>query len=508
MVTESNMNADEVKRSLFQESDINIFDIFAILYSYCEPRFHTIRPKLAQNEIYRRVSLNVRELQDSVLPRPRNSLAPIDMKARRLISSSLYPNNNQDYFDLQCFTLLHAIDKNYDNMSARSSNLSNFPTMPQHLNLNTEFALVYTKKPSQIYQIIQKKISYCSRTRQKCGRLRTGRDVGHHLIAHVNNLACLSLPTGYYIDFNGLDSSTRLTFPEDLTECRIALVPLIDQSSCLETQFFDLDSENKRPFLCTGLAEADRVAAQALHLLRQLSEKRVTIAIFPELCVPQMVRSAICDGLQKNLFSNVKMVVAGSLHEELDGKWHNSAYVLGPDGQVLWRQQKFQPYTIMRYQAKRLSSFAEFADHDIYENITTAPRVLVVRDTPLGRMAILLCSDLLSTDPHRKMLFDLGVNCIVVPAMSAVLTPDFTIAAEQFAIHSQATILLSNACTVVRENASCKDTAETKVSFAFLPAHPSIWWCHCQIPPGECPSRKCSENFILQLGSWPSSDFE
>ena len=101
MVTESNMNADEVKRSLFQESDINIFDIFAILYSYCEPRFHTIRPKLAQNEIYRRVSLNVRELQDSVLPHPRNSLAPIDMKTRRLISSSLYLNNNQDYVDRQ-----------------------------------------------------------------------------------------------------------------------------------------------------------------------------------------------------------------------------------------------------------------------------------------------------------------------------------------------------------------------------------------------------------------------
>ena len=47
MVTESNMNAEELKRSLLQENDINIFDVFAIIYLYCEPRFNTIRPKLA-----------------------------------------------------------------------------------------------------------------------------------------------------------------------------------------------------------------------------------------------------------------------------------------------------------------------------------------------------------------------------------------------------------------------------------------------------------------------------
>ena len=505
MGTKPNTSVEELKQSFFQANDINIFDVFAATYLYCEPRFHTIRPKLAQNEIHRRVNLHASELQDSVLPHPRSSLAPIDMRIRSRIFSSLSPNDNQDCFDLQCFTLLYAIDKHYDNMSARSSNLSNFPTMPQNLNLNTEFALVYTKKPSRIYQIIKREISDYSGERQKCGQLRTGREEGHHLRAHVENLACLSLPTGYDIDFNGLDSSTRLTFPEDLTQCRIALVPLIDQTCCLETQFFDLDSENKRPFLCTGLTEAGKVETQALHVLRQLSEEHVTVAIFPELCMPQVVRNAICKGLQKNLFPNVKMVVVGSVHEELEGEWHNSAYVLGSDGQVLWRQQKFQPYTMMKYQAKRLPSFTQFADHEIYENIATAPRVLVVRDTPLGRMAILLCNDLLSTDSHRKMLFDLDVNCIIVPAMSAVLDPDFTIAAEQFAIHSQATILLSNACAVVRENVSCEGTAERKVSFAFLPAYPSIWWCHCQIPAGECPSHQCSESFILQLGSWPSN---
>jgi len=501
------MNAKELKQLLFQENDINIFDVFAATYLYCDPRFHTIHPKLKQKEIYARVNLHVSELQNSVLPHPRSSLAPIDMKTRGRIFSSLSPNDDRDSFDLQCFTLLHAIDKNYDNMSARSSNLSNFPTMPQNLNLNTEFALVYTKKPSQIYRIIQRKISHYSRKRQKCGPLRTGGEVGDHLRAHVQNLACLSLPTGYYINFNGLDSSTRLTFPEDLTKCRIALVPLIDQTSCLQTRFFDLDSENKRPFLCTALAETDKVKTQALDVLQQLSEKHVTVVIFPELCMPQVVRNAICEGLQKNLFPNVRMVIVGSLHEELNGEWHNSAYALGSDGQVLWRQQKFQPYTMMNYQAKHLPSFAQFADHHIYENITTAPRVLVVRDTPLGRTAILLCGDLLSTDPHRNMLFDLDVNCIIVPAMSAVLAPDFTTAAEQFAIHSQATILLSNACAVVRENVSCGGTAETRISFAFLPAYPPIWWRHCQIPPGECPSHQCSENFILQLGSWPSSDF-
>lgn len=505
MVTQPSKNADQLKQSLFQENNINIFDVFALLYLYCEPRFHTIRPKLADTDTFRHVSLHARKLQDSILPSARNALAPVDLRSRTLLASSLWPNNKQSNFDLQCFALLRAIDSTYDNMSVRSTNLSNFPTMPQHLNLNTEIALVYAKKPSPLYRLVQQVITHSSRKGERCGLLRTGRDVGDYLRDYVYNLACLSLPAGYDIDFGGLDSSVRLCFPDDLGNCRIALFPLIDQLSRMKIQFFELDSQNKRPFLVTGLTETDRVAEQTLAILGRLGEQGVTVVVFPELSLPEEVRRAISQGLKQSLCPSIKMVIAGSCHEQLGNEWYNAAYVFGPDGQLLWQQRKLQPYSLMRYEAKRLSSFANFTDYDLYERISTAPRVIVVRDTPMGRMAVLICSDLLRTDPHRKLLFDAGVNCIVVPTMSAALEPDFTIAAEQFAIHSQAAILVSNACAVAREAASYEGTTEAKVSFAFLPAYPSIRWCHCDIPPGQCHNLRCCEDFIIQLGSWPSN---
>jgi len=495
-------NADQLKQSLLQENNVNIFDVFALLYLYCEPIFHTIRPKLANTDTYRHFILDVQKLQGSTLPPARNALAPLDLGNRMTLASSLCPNSNQSNFDLQCFTLLRAIDGTYDNMSARSTNLSNFPTMPQHLNLNTEIARVYTKKPSPLHSLVQQMITHSSGNGGRCGPLRTGIDMGDYLRDYVYNLACLTLPAGYKFDFSGLESSVRLCFPDDLGNCKIALFPLIDQTSRMETQFFELDSQNKRPFLITGLTETDKVAAQTLDILRQLSKQDVTVVIFPELSVPEGVRRAISRALEQGLYSSIKMVIASSCHEQLGNEWYNTAYVFGPDGQLLWQQRKLQPYTLMHYEAERLSSFAKFADYDLYEGISTEPRVIVVRDTPMGRMAILICSDLLRTDSHRKLLFDAGVNCIVVPTMSAALKPDFITAAEQFAIHSQAMILVSNACAVVREAAS-EGTTKAKVSFAFLPAYPSIRWCHCDIPPGQCPNPQCCEDFIIRLGSWP-----
>lgn len=508
MTAESNENAEDLRRSITQENDINVFDVFAILYLYCEPRFNNIRQKLANIDIFRGVSLQVRTLQDSILPPVRNALAPINMRSRRLLASLLRPNENQDDFDLQCFTVLRAIDNNYD-MNAKSTNLLNFPTMRQHLNLNSGIALVHAKTPSPIYRMVQRLITRNSRTKKgvKCSRLRTGKDVGDYLRDYVYNLVCYTLPAGYDIDFGGLDSSIRLCFP-DLENCRIALFPFIDEISQVEMKLLNLDSQNKRPFLFTSLVDIDSAIERVLISLKQMSESGINVVIFPELCVPEKVRSAISNGLRQNQFPSIKMVIAGSCHERAGEEWHNTAYVLGPDGQLLWQQRKFQPYTLMRYEAERLKSLEDFAGYDSYENISTAPRVMVVRDTPLGRMVILICGDLLHTDPHRKLLFDLGVNFIAVPTMSMALKPDFTIAAEQFAIHSQSTTLVSNVCALTREVARYKNNADTEkqISFAFLPGYPSIHWCRCGIPSGSC-LNQCSRDFLIRLADWPK-DFE
>lgn len=501
------MNAEQLKQSFLQENDINIFDIFAHLYLYCDPIFNTIRLKLAEEKVFRDVDQRARELKDSILPPKRNALAPIDRRSRTSLASSLCFNGSQSDFDLGCFALLRAIDDTYDNMGARSTSISNFPTTSQCLNLDISMASVYTKRPSPLYRLVQQMITDRSEKGIGCGPLRTGRDMGDYLRDYVYNLVCLSLPAGYDVDLSGLDSSVRLCFPDNLTECRIALVPLISQISQLRTEFFEPDSQNKIPFLILGLNETDRIVDQALAVLKQLSGQGVTMVIFPELSVPKDVRRAISSGLKQGLFPSIKMVVVGSCHEQSGNEWYNIAYVFGPDGQLLWQQRKLQPYTLMHYEAKCLASSTEFPDYNSYEKICTTPRSIVFRDTPMGRMAVLICSDLLHPNGHRKLLFDAGVDCIAVPTMSADLEPHFVVAAEQFAIHSQAMILVSNVCALAREVAPPKASTEVKISFAFLPAYPSIWWRCCPMPSGACPSNECYTNFILQLGGWPS-DFE
>ncbi len=504
MTVETNKDVEDIIHSIIQEDNINIFDIFAILYLYCEPRFNGIRQKLANIDAFQQVNVQAHKLQDLILPPARNALATINLRDRKLISSSLLPNENQHDFDLKCYTVLRAIDITYD-MNARSTNQSNFTTIPQHLNLNPEIAFVYVKSFSPIYRMVQETITRNSRMIKgvKCSRLRTGKEVGDYLSDYIYNFVCCAVSPGYKIDFGGLDSSIRLCFP-DLENCRIALFPFIDEISQVEIRLLNVDSQNKRPFLLTGLMDIDKAIERTLAVLKQFNEKYINVVIFPELCVPEKVRNAITNGLQQNLFPNVKLVIAGSCHEGIGDEWYNTVYVFGPDGQLLWQQRKLQPYTLMRYEAERLPSFGNFAGYDSYENISTAPSLIVVRDTPLGRMAVLICSDLLHPDQHRKLLFDVGVNFVVVPAMSASLTPDFILAAEQFAIHSQATTLVSNVCALTREVAQYK--AGSQISFAFLPGHPSVHWCCCDIPSGKC-LNQCSEKFIISPMNWPI-DFE
>lgn len=140
------------------------------------------------------------------------------------------------------------------------------------------------------------------------------------------------------------------------------------------------------------------------------------------------------------------------------------------------------------------------------ENIVTWPKTVTIRDTPLGRMAIQICSDFPNDDDCRKMLYEANVNLIIVPAMTGVPGEDFTMIAERFARYTQATTVFSNNCALPCETSKRKkrkEESDIKVSFAFLPGRPEIWWCTCHNYESTPDCRQCAGSFILRVGQWP-----
>lgn len=499
------MQAEQLEQLMLQKNDINIFDIFAILYAYCNARFSAIERSLRQVDIYRAVESKALYFENTVLPPIERCLFPLDLESRTLLLSKLRNTDNQNSNELQFYAVLRAIDSAYGNMVAGSRNRWNFTELPPQLNLNTDLGRVYHKQPSPVYPLIERHFGEYFAPGRKANWIRKGIDVGvPNLRYYLDHFACLRNTNGYDVDFGVLDSSISQCFPADLAECRIGLVPLIDQFEQFDIKCFDLDSQNKTPFRFMGLKEPKRVANEAIAALKRLSDKGATIVILPELCVPGVVRKAIADGLKNDLFPNVKMVIAGSFHDQHQqgSDWCNIAYVLGPGGQQLWQQKKMQPYTCMHYEAQRISYLANLANSDLHEDISTSDPIIVVRDTPLGRMVVLICRDLLPNHVYQEILFDLGVNFICTPALCSTLEPEFTLAAYRFAVQSQAITLLSSACAPARESHAGINSL-VKVSFAIFPGFPAVRWFYCDIPPGECTYRKCSDDFIVQLGDWP-----
>ncbi|MBI4267571.1 MAG: hypothetical protein HY662_02170 [Chloroflexi bacterium] len=494
------MDANELRQLVERQSTMNIFDIFAILYSYCgELKFDGIYKIVRQALINQNVEHHVSTLEN-ILPTQPNALEKLDASIRGLLVADLFDSNDLGSFDLQCWALLRAIDSKYD-MGPYSLKQSNFSTASQLLNINADLGRVYPKQSSPIFDMIQQRIKAWVPPPPKPSQLRRGIDFGHYLRDRLFNLACVNVPQGYELDFGVLDSAVRFCFPPNVNDVRIALVPLLDEIKQIKIELFALDADGKKPWRFTEFVEPRKVADEAIAALQRLSKKGVTLVIFNELCMPQIVREAIAEGLKSNLFPNVKMVVAGSFHEVVRGECYNVSHILGPTGQELWQQKKMQPNTLMHYEAKVIPVLADLAAYDSYENISCTPRVVSVRDTPVGRMVVLICSDLLHDDPYRQMLYDLNVNFIVVPSMSAKVIPDFPYEAEKFAIRSQATTIISNSCAMARELLPARNKVE--VSFAFLPGFPPLRWFRCATPAGPCDNHQSCEDFVLQLGSWP-----
>jgi len=484
---------EEIMAQILNEPHLNVFDVFAILFLYCDPRFNAILDDI-QGE-YPRIERIADQLANSVLPRHNLALDELDAGARKMIVSALEGLSNERFFAPKCFSLVRAIDIAYAELVLNHiEQFHRFSAIPMHLNLNHELGLVFLKPISSLVPPIKDdQVTY-----------RSGTEKETNIRDYLDNFLCLKVPEGYELDFQSLDFSIWQCFPKDPSALKIALIPLVDTTDQFIFDISGTDPKGNNLYRVLGLKDVVNVTDLALGGLKTANEEGAAVVIFPEFCIPPEIRDAIATGLRSRRFPSVKMVIAGSFHEKIGDRWHNIAHVLDAEGNEIWQQRKYEPNTIMKYQLKNYPSLATYASSNLKENIATSPRKIFVRETPIGRMVVVICSDLLLEDSwHRKLFKDIRVNLIIVPAMTAVLEPDFINAAEEFAEHCQALTIVSNACCLPRETKSLRGK-DIKISMAYYPPNPSKWWRCCNTMPGSCSYYNCLRDFILSLAGHPS----
>lgn len=502
---ENNLNTQYL-----MQSNINIFDIFAALYDYCKSQYNDIMIQISKPDIKRKLRVDSINIQLACLPNLNWAKNTLDKQMTQNLLS--YIGNNPKEYSLRCFTILDAIDKYYENIYPNCVFTSNFSDCVPPLNMDNSIGYVYPKFQAPILKIIQNKIIEWEEEGKEYFSIRPSDDIASYFF----NLAFIKPPSGYNLVLKTMDSSIWQRFP-DLLNCKIALVPLIRDLDQIYVKEFPI-IDNVRPFIFTGLRDQDQIIVSIKEILTELDNKGVTIVIFPELSIPESIKTEIASWLNKNIFTSIKMIFCGSFHYLIEDKWYNVAHVLGPDGEQLWEQNKCKPYELKRYEAIRINSFSKWADYDSKENISTSPKTLVVYDTPLGRTIVLICKDfLLDTPEHQQVLVDFGINCAIVPAMTAELEPQFNMAANIYSNRAKVSTFISNNCASIREygiykwkhqNKEIKENTdiEIKISFIYLPGFKPDTWQRCQLTEKTCPKKDCMKYSIFSFKDWEPSN--
>jgi hypothetical protein len=129
----------------------------------------------------------------------------------------------------------------------------------------------------------------------------------------------------------------------------------------------------------------------------------VDILIFPEMVVDSDSLSVIAEWLDiHNTGAIIKMVVAGSFHYMDKGEHSNKSVMLDYSGSVVWEQRKLHRFIIkandMNTALQGLLKLHKKVD--VQEAIDVVDPSLKFIDTPIGRMATMICVDYLETTLH------------------------------------------------------------------------------------------------------------
>lgn len=272
---------------------------------------------------------------------------------------------------------------------------------------------------------------------------------------------------------------------EPLNKLTIALSPY-DSGFEPELMTYQETDQGAIPFRYVRIKkpELSDVKSKLEAILTAAKDQGVDVLVFPELTVDHDALTLIVNFLaHNNSPDQLKLVVAGSFHRERDeGGFVNLASMLDWQGNVVWQHRKLQPYSLLSGEiakspnVKRIRSlFKARAGKHVEENIRTSHPLAFV-DTPIGRMATLICLDYLSGNVSQA-IGRVGCHYLWVPLMTTSIDTFKSHAKDQYGAKHH----VLSACSA---SVSCCEMIRGKeYSLSFLYA-PSKKFGKPEDPPG------------------------
>jgi hypothetical protein len=259
--------------------------------------------------------------------------------------------------------------------------------------------------------------------------------------------------------------------PNKLT---IALAPY-DRGFVPELMAYEETDRNTVTFRYVHIRKPSRpiVKRKIEDVLTAARDRGVDVLVFPELTVDHDALTAIIDFLaHHNTAEQLKLVVAGSFHKERsEGGYVNLSTMLDWQGNVVWQHHKLQRYKMLseeiaknpRAQAIR-KRFKASAGNHIEENIRTSYPLAFV-DTPIGRMATLICLDYL-LENVTEAIGRVGCHYLWVPLMTTSIGM-FKSHAKDLYGAKHCVLSVCSASVSCCEMIQCKDS---NLSFLYAPS--------------------------------------
>jgi len=153
------------------------------------------------------------------------------------------------------------------------------------------------------------------------------------------------------------------------------------------------------------------IRSKMMNMIESAHKSNINLLLFPELAIDLNFSELIED--VSNLATKYKMyIVPGSFHDRLTRR--NLSLVFGPEGGILWEQEKLTP------------AYIRIKKEQFKEKIKVSlPRKVIVCNTEYGRIAILICRDFLDMDLRVGLKnFEPPVDIILNPSFTP-FTADF-----------------------------------------------------------------------------------
>lgn len=209
-------------------------------------------------------------------------------------------------------------------------------------------------------------------------------------------------------------------------ELKIAFVPTLDDPGDIE---FLAAGSAGQPRFRVELNNAKQIALQELadRLIAALEADGVNVAVFPETTCDSpsvealrvaLITNAARAAAQRRLQA-LRLVVVGCA-----GDGTNSAIALRGDGRILFEQAKTQRWRMSLAEQDRYGLVGSFQRIERSEDIVEATRINLLDAAGFGRVAVLICEDLIHGDGARRLMISATTTIVLSPVLDGGLSKD------------------------------------------------------------------------------------